>query len=331
MQLVNNIVFGNTIAALYLMLGIIINPKSGRSTYRKQRLYLFNILKQRHLPFTYKVTKYAGHATELARELVEKGYDELLVLGGDGTLSEVVDGVMHANITFEQRSNISLGLMPRGTGNDWGRFWGLTRNYKHSLDIFFNDSKKQPIDIGCLTICRNGEEEKHYFINSVGFGIDAKTVQRANVLKYYVGSHGLNYFFGLLSAVFTHKSVPVTLTTDEGLQLDEPLFTMNIGNGPFSGGGIKQNPDADPRDGIFHAMFASKPTFRLIMSAIPNLFNGHLTDISFIHSFTAHSVVVNTKQHIVIEKDGILIDACGPYKVEILPSALQMVVPQQMK
>ena len=66
------------------MLGIIINPKSGRSTYRKQRLYLFNLLKQRQQTFTYRVTKYAGHAIELARELVEDGYDEILVLGGDG-------------------------------------------------------------------------------------------------------------------------------------------------------------------------------------------------------------------------------------------------------
>ena len=267
------------------MLGIIINPKSGKSTYRKQRLYLFHLLKQRNQQFTYKVTKYAAHATELARELVENGYDEILVLGGDGTLSEVIDGIMHAKVPEEQRKKVAFGLMPRGTGNDWGRFWNLDRDYKRSLDIFFNHGKRQTVDVGCLTLLRNGEEEKHYFINSVGFGIDSKTCQRAQVLKYYVGSHGLNYFFGLISAVFTHKSMPVELTTDEGLKLEEPMFTMNIGNGPFSGGGIKQNPDADPRDGIFHGMFVTKPTFRLIMSALPNLFNGKLKEIDFINSF----------------------------------------------
>ncbi len=309
------------------MLGIIINPKSGKNRYRKQRLYLFKLIKKRHQPFTYKVTKYASHATELARELVEKGYDELLVLGGDGTLSEVIDGIMHARISEEQRKKIVFGLMPRGTGNDWGRFWNLTRNYKNSLDLFFNSGKQQSVDVGCLTLQRNGEEEKHYFINSIGFGIDAKTCQRAQVLKYYVGSHGLNYFFGLLSAVFTHKSLPVVLTTDEGLTIDAPLFTMNIGNGPFSGGGIRQNPDADPRDGIFHAMFVARPTIKLILSAIPKLFNGRLTEVSFINNFKAHSVFVKTKQHLLIEKDGILVDACGPYKIDIVPAALKMMVP----
>ena len=59
------------------MLGIIINPKSGKNYFRAQRIYLWHLLRKRHLPFAYRVTKYAGHAIELARELVEKGYDEI--------------------------------------------------------------------------------------------------------------------------------------------------------------------------------------------------------------------------------------------------------------
>ena len=309
------------------MLAIIINPKSGKKAYRRQRLYLYRLLQERHEQFEYRVTKYASHATELARELVEQGCDRLLVLGGDGTLSEAIDGIMHAKIPEERRRRIIFGLMPRGTGNDWGRFWGLDRNHKRSLDIFFNTGHAEKVDVGCLTLLRNNEPEKHYFINSVGFGIDAKTCQRAQVLKYYVGSHGLNYFFGLLSAVFKHKALPVELTTDEGLKLEQPMFTMNIGNGPFSGGGIRQNPDADPRDGEFQGMFVSQPTFRLIMSALPKLFNGRLKEVSFIHYFNTRSVTLDTKQHVMFEKDGILVDACGPYKIEIIPSALQMVVP----
>ena len=63
------------------MLGIIINPKSGKKAFRAQRIYLWKLLRKRHMPFAYRVTKFAGHATELARELVEKGYDEILILG----------------------------------------------------------------------------------------------------------------------------------------------------------------------------------------------------------------------------------------------------------
>ena len=85
------------------MLGIIINPKSGKRAFRAQRIYLWKLLRKRHLPFAYRVTKFPKHATELARELVEKGYDEILILGGDGTLSEAINGIMRSTLTPEER------------------------------------------------------------------------------------------------------------------------------------------------------------------------------------------------------------------------------------
>ena len=101
------------------MLGIIINPKSGKNYFRSQRKYLFELLRKRHQPFTYRVTQYPDHAIECARELVEKGYDQILVLGGDGTLSEVINGIMRADVPDKERRKVRFGLMPRGTGNDW--------------------------------------------------------------------------------------------------------------------------------------------------------------------------------------------------------------------
>lgn len=307
------------------MLAIIINPKSGKRAYRQQRLYLFKLLKARHKPFTYKVTKYAGHAIELAREVVEKGYREILVLGGDGTLSEVINGIMSSNI--EDKSSVCFGIMPRGTGNDWGRYWGITHGYKDALDIFFNTGHPQPIDIGCLTYLRNGVEYKHYFVNSVGFGVDARTVARAHIMKYYFGSHRLLYLFALISAVFTHRSQQVDISTEKGFLLRAPMFTMNIGNGPFSGGGIRQNPDAIPYDGIFHAMFVRKPTSRMILTALFHVFDGGFKNLGFIDFFTAQKVILDTNKYTMFEADGILVDACGPYTIDLLPQALQMVVP----
>lgn len=311
------------------MLAIIINPKSGKRAYRQQRLFLFKLLKSRHKPFTYKVTKYAGHAIELAREVVEKGYREILVLGGDGTLSEVINGVMSSNI--EDKSEVRFGIMPRGTGNDWGRYWGITHGYKDALDIFFNHGHAQPIDIGCLSYHRNGDEYKHYFVNSVGFGVDARTVARAHIMKYYVGSHRLLYFFALISAVFSHRSQQVELSTEKGFLLSAQMFTMNIGNGPFSGGGIRQNPDADPCDGIFHAMFVRRPTARMVWKALGHVFDGELKNLDFIDCFTAKEIVLDTSKYTMFEADGILVDACGPYKIELLPQALQMIVPDEHK
>lgn len=305
------------------MLGIIINPKSGKRAFRRQRIYLWKLLRQRREPFVYRVTKYAEHAIELGRELVERGCDEILVLGGDGTLSEVINGIMRADIPEEQRAKISFGIMPRGTGNDWGRFWGLTKDFKKSLDRFFN-GEKQPLDVGCVTYWRNGIVHHRYFINSVGFGVDSLTCQWATTLKYYIGSHHVNYFFALLAAICVHKSQKIELIVDGKTIVNDMLFTMNIGNGPFSGGGIKQNPNADPRDGVFHSIFVQTPTFRQVLKAIPRLFDGRLTNLDFVHSFVGKEVEVNTRKHLMFEADGILENIMGPCRITCLHNALSM-------
>ena len=304
------------------MLGIIINPKSGKPYFRAQRIYLWKLLRKRHAPFAYCVTKFAGHAIELARELVEKGYDEILVLGGDGTLSETINGIMRADLTPEQRAKIQVGLMPRGTGNDWGRFWGLNKRHKVSLHRFFR-GKGHPIDIGCVTYWRNGIEHHRYFINSVGFGVDPLCCKKAESLKHYIGSHHVNYVFGLIAAVMQHKSQHMVLTVDGQQAVDDLLFTMNIGNGPYSGGGIRQNPEADPMDGVFHAMFIRKPTFMQIVKALPNLFNGRLTDLPFVYPIVGKEIEISYRKHILFEADGILENIMGPCKVSCIHNAIQ--------
>ena len=315
------------------MLGIIINTKSGKKAYLRQRYYLFNLLRERGEDYVYRITRYAGHATELARELAENnGIRKFLILGGDGTISETINGLMAAKIP--DRENLQFGIMPRGTGNDYGRYWNLTKNHRQSLDRFFNGTP-HPVDVGCVEYVRNGLTRKHYFANSIGFGIDARTCAYTSVLKYYVGSHSINYFFSLLMALTHHKSKLTTLHTTEGFELTAPLFTMNIGNGPYSGGGIRQNPDADPQDGIFHAMFAKTPTFSQVVKAVPHVFDGKLTELPFIHTYQTREVIIDSPEmdpqsgqhenYFTFEVDGIIIDACGPLKVTCEKHALNII------
>ncbi len=309
------------------MLGIIINPKSGKRAFRAQRLYLWKLLKARHQPFTYRVTKYAGHAIELGRELVERGYNQILVLGGDGTLSEVINGIMRADLTPEQRAKIQFGLMPRGTGNDFARYWKLNKDFKRSLDLFFN-GKAQPIDVGCVTYWRNNVEHHRYFINSVGFGVDPLCCKLAGELKYYIGSHHVNYFFALFAALVQYKTLHVRFDSDDMPVTEGPMYAINIANGPYVGGGMRLNPDANPCDGMFHSIFVLKPTFKQIMEAIPKLFNGRFTELSFIYTASSKELNLTTKKHLMFEADGIIMDIMGPCKVTCMKGALQMTVPQ---
>ena len=307
------------------MLAVIINPKSGKKHLKLQRQYLMRQLEEHNISFTSKDTEYKGHATKIARDFVESGYDQILVWGGDGTLSETVNGIITAKIPEEKRKNIQLGLIPRGTGNDFGRFWGLTRNYKRSLDIFFS-GKPQPLDVGCLTYFSNGEEKHRYFINSIGYGVDPLTCVYADKLKPFIGSHHLNYLFGLIAALFKQKPVPVTLKVDGIECFRAGLFTMNVGNGPYSGGGIRQNPDADPRDGVFNAMFVEKPTLKQLFKALPNLFNGHLTDVPVIHTIKGREIEIKTEQSVIVETDGILMNYEGNGRLNCIHHAINFII-----
>ncbi len=310
------------------MLGIIINPKSGKKAFRAQRLYLWKLLKQRNEPFVYRVTKYANHASELACELVEnEGCNRILVLGGDGTLSEAINGIMSSNLTPQQKSNIKFGLMPRGTGNDFARHWGLNGDFKRSLNIFF-EGYSRPIDVGCVTFQQDNIQQNRYFINSLGFGIEPVCCAAAENLKKYIGSHHVNYFFGLVWALFKYNSPHLRLIVDGQTLLEDRMFVTSVSNGAYVGGGMKLNPQADPCDGVFHSMFLTPPSFKEILLAAVRLFNGKFHDLSFVHPIVSDNMLLETNQPLSFEADGIVMHVNGPCQVKCMKHALQIVVPK---
>ncbi len=302
---------------------IIINPKSGKKKFRQQRKYLFLALKHAGIEFDYRLTRFAGHASKIARYFIEKNYKNILVLGGDGTMSEVINGIFSAET--EDTSSLKIALIPRGTGNDWGRFWGLTRDYNKSTDVFFK-GKTQPIDIGKGEYDMEGKMESHFFINSIGLGLDAAVVNLTHRLKAVLGSHSFLYTLALLGAVFTYKAHKVRIFSDER-NITDTMFTMNVANGCYSGGGMKQNPNAVPYDGLMDVMMAKKPTLWDILTALLRIFNGKLLEHPVIESFQTKSLLVQCDKAALLEADGIIVNGFSPFKISILPNSIQMIVP----
>ncbi|MDD4971614.1 MAG: diacylglycerol kinase family lipid kinase [Paludibacter sp.] len=302
---------------------IIINPKSGKKKLFQQRKYIFMTLKNAGIQFEYRVTKFAGHASMIAKLFAEKKYQNFMVVGGDGTMSEVINGIFSADI--KDTNTLKIALIPRGTGNDWGRFWGLTRDYNHSLEVFLK-GKIQTIDIGKVDYELEGEKQTHYFINSVGLGLDAKVVNITHWLKRYVGSHSFLYTVALLLAVFSYRATKIRIRSADR-NLDESMFTMNVANGCYSGGGMKQTPNALPYDGLLDVMMAKKPTFFDIIGGLRRLFNGKLLEHPVIVSFQTRSLKVQSHKHALMEADGIIVNGTSPYVISIIPEAIQMIVP----
>ena len=303
---------------------VITNPTSGKRKFQEQSKYVLSELDKAQIPYFFKLTEYSGHAIEIAKYYAKRGCINYLVLGGDGSINEIINGIFAAEP--DDTSDIKIALIPRGTGNDWGRFWGLKKNNKESMKIFHKGNCKM-IDIGKVElISENNLSENHYFINSVGFGLDAKVVEVTHRMKKFMGSFSLLYTLALLSAVFKYKSTQAELTMD-GKTQQFKLFTMNIANGPFSGGGIKQNPFALPYDGIFDMIVVEKPTIKDILTALPLIFNGKITQHPIIQSSQAREVTIKTEKNILMEADGIIVPNGHNCRVSIIPEAIQMIVP----
>ncbi len=303
---------------------VITNPTAGKRKFQEQSKFVCSELDKAQIPYIFKVTEYSGYAIEIARYYAKRDCENFLILGGDGTVSEVINGIFSAEP--ENTSKLKIAILPRGTGNDWGRFWNLKKNDKESMKVFFK-GKTKLIDIGQINyLDKNQEENTHFFINSVGFGLDAEVADLTHRLKKYVGSFSLLYAIALLLAVFKYKSVKANLKINEQ---EHPvnLFTMNIANGPFTGGGIKQNPFALPYDGIFDMMVVEKPTFGDILSALPLIFNGKLTKHPVIRTFQTTEIDVQLDKEILVEADGIIVPHAYNCRVSLLSDAIQMIVP----
>jgi diacylglycerol kinase (ATP) len=300
---------------------VIINPKAGKRRLRRDWIKMYRALKRAEVEFQVWTTEYAGHAIEIARHLVERGFRNLLLIGGDGTVNEVVNGIYTSDI--EDKSSVSIALIPYGTGNDWARYWGLYKSKRKISDRFYNCNRVK-VDLGCLTYYVDGEERKRYFLNGMGVGFDAEVCQVTDRMKRIYGGHSWVYTLSLLIAVFKWKPTSMQLIYDDD-SIESDVFTIAVGNGCYSGGGLKQVP-ADPTDGIFHTNMIPRPTFIIIITALSYLFRGELWNHPACTMKTTKRFKIKNRQSLLIETDGIMIDGHGPYTAEIIPSALNMIV-----
>ncbi len=305
---------------------VIINRKSGKRKFIKQTEFVKESLQNANISFDFVFTQYKGHATELARTNANKGYTKFLILGGDGTICEVVNGIMKSDVA--DTSKIKIALIPRGTGNDWARFWNMKKNDKKSVEIFLKGKTKH-IDVGEVVFKAENQQNEHkrFFINSIGFGLDAVATNHVDNYKKVLGSFSFLYTVGTLHALLHNGYTPVNMKIDDK-EFDIPLYHMNIANGSYSGGGIKQNPNAVPYDGLFDMIFIGKIKFWDVVKTLPNLFNGKILKTKVIHPLRGKRIEISSQKPLGMETDGILLSSIKSCKVEIKPNALQMIVPE---
>lgn len=189
--------------------------------------------------FDLVVSEKSGHAILLAEQAANDGYDVVVAAGGDGTVHEVINGLLKSS-----RRNCKLGVIPIGTGNDFAYAYGIPNNVEKSIRLLF-EGKLLPVDLAKVVDDKGREV---YIGNNLGVGFDANVVIRTREIKKIHGF--LKYFLGVLKTlVLDFYPIQLKMRFDDQ-EVAENLLFIAFGLGPRHGGGFMLTPDAQNNDGL---------------------------------------------------------------------------------
>ena len=299
---------------------VIVNPNAGNGKGKKDWAEISDLLKNKGLHFTVKFTERKGHAIHLSVEGIETGYRKIITVGGDGTLNEVVNGVFLSKVC--PTTDISLALIPVGTGNDWGRMFGIPLNHEKAIDIIA-DNKVLLHDIGLVSYFEGSEKKERYFINIAGMGFESVVVKRTNHQKDNGHGGKLIYFYNLLMSLISYKNTRAKIIVDDET-IEADVFSLNVGNGRYCGGGMRQTPRAVPDDGLLDLTIINGMGKFEIIRNLKILYDGTILRHPKIEGYKFKNIKVTSDSVIFTEADG---ESLGqtPVEFNIIPEGIKIV------
>ncbi|MDD2411530.1 MAG: diacylglycerol kinase family lipid kinase [Bacteroidales bacterium] len=267
------------------------------------------------------VTTKRENAIDVAESIIKKGGTQILIVGGDGTLNEVVNGVMKLP---KLASQILLCVVPSGTGNDWAKTHRLKPTAK-SIRAMLLNGKVVKHDVGIVHSIKNHETTSRFFINIAGFGFDAAVIQRVyESRKYRIGNKFI-YIKNVLTTLFFHRSVECIIKHD-GLVSKADIFSIAAGICKYNGNGMKQVPMADFQDGYIDFVFICKMSRWSLITQVPKLFSGKHVHHPKVFHVRSEKCTITPLGRVLGEVEGEMIEE-GSYQVEIAAEQLKFLVP----
>ncbi|NLL19161.1 MAG: diacylglycerol kinase family lipid kinase [Clostridia bacterium] len=289
----------------------IINPVAGRGRTAKIWPEIEAAMKSAGEAGDPYFTGGPGDAERLGRELPQQGYQRLLVLGGDGTVHGVLNGL--------EMEKAQIGILPTGTGNDFCRVLGISKQPKEALMQLLQGTTKK-VDIGLV----NGRR----FLNTIGVGFDAEVVRTTNE-EYRQLKGTLAYVASLIKVLAKYRNQHLTIETETATFSGKMLLAA-VGNGQYVGGGMQLLPKAEIDDGVFHLCLLGDVSKAEVLFNMPKIFSGNHLSHPKVSTLTARKIVINCRRPLTVQADGEIIGET-PVEVNILPQALEILVPKTVK
>ncbi|QHT47459.1 diacylglycerol kinase family lipid kinase [Halobacillus sp. ACCC02827] len=282
---------------------IIVNPVAGKGKAAK----MYRRIQRDH---SYKAencraffTQEEGHAERIARQVTEIYQDTLssiIVLGGDGTLHEVVNGA-------RSYPSIPICFLPAGTGNDFARGLGLR---ERGLPLFRNMIRRPRIHqlrLGCYDLHGRKRNGTRLFLNSIGFGLDGRIAGRVTKSRNKGNRRlfsSLTYPAALLASIRNSAPITVDLDIDGVFYPGREIMMLTIANHPYFGGGMKIAPHADLTKGEFELLILDPISKRKLAVLFFSVFTGWHARIKEVHLIKAKRVKITSRAAVPFQVDG---------------------------
>ena len=300
---------------------MIVNPNAGVKKGSKDWPKILELLQTESVDFEYRLTECKGHAIRLASDAVTAGTRNICVVGGDGTLNEVLNGIMACRDV--PTPEITLGMIPVGTGNDWCRMFSIPFDYMKAIRIL-QRKKTFMQDAGKVTYYHGRDQVVRWFMNVAGMGYDALVAKKTNILKEKGVGGPLVYMYFVFASLFQYKFMEAVIEVDGKVAFKGEVFSMNVGICKYNGGGMMQVPFAVPDDGLLDVTLIKKTSKWIVVRYARKLFDGSLVDLPIVATFKGENIRIRSTGNIYLETDG---ESLGhtPFVFEILPRCIKIV------
>ena len=297
---------------------LIANGREGKRGARKQIPEVIAKLKERGLEHELHYTEGPGHAIELARDASKAGHRLIVAVGGDGTIHEVVNGMLDGDKSIVE--DAVLGVVAAGTGSDFIKTFGLPSAPGVAV-AHLDGPESFPIDIGKVTYTEEGREVTRYFPNIAEVGIGADVVARAARLPRWLGP--TVYLAAFWLVLRKHKWAQVTVDLVDR-KYEGPANNIVVANCQFFGGGMKIAPKAAPTDGLLDIQ-VEHARKREAVTIMPKIFKGEHLPHPDIEEFKRVRCSIEADRPLLIEADGEVLGTT-PARFEVLRDVIRLKV-----
>jgi len=296
---------------------LIVNLTAGGGKPKHHLATVLEYLKENGLNFEVSTTSHQGEAVELAQKAADKGVDLIVSIGGDGTVNEIVNGIM------KSKNDPSLGIIPLGWANDFIKSTGIPFDIIEACKILIKGKTKK-IDIGTIN-------NQIYFANICGIGFDAEVAQLANQMK---NKHpnlrilsAFVYIFATIKKLLSPFSYHDVKIKFDGQEIHFKILFIAISNGKFYGGRFKITPEAILDDGLLEICTVEEMGRLKYLMSIPKVFKGTHESIKGINFYRAKEIVIQSSEPTLAQVSGEVIEGQKEFTITLLPKSLKLIVP----